>query len=81
MEEKGEKKANVGLIIGLILGIPIIGFAIIALIAIPLMNNMVGEARERACCIDAGGRWERGANDCVDLKDEEMYNSCLEGRN
>ncbi len=81
MEEESKKKPNIGLIIALILGIPIIGFALIALVATPLINNMRTTTVNRACCLDAGGERNTDKNDCVNIENEEIYNNCLEGGN
>ncbi len=55
--------------------VAIVLIGIIALIATPLINNLVVTARDRACCIDAGGTWRRDGNRC-EGGSQDMYNRC-----
>ncbi len=81
MAKQNQKKPNIGLIIGVILFCAIVVFGLFALIATPLISNLVTTARDRACCIDAGGEWNSDTGDCIDIEHEERYNDCLEGEN
>ncbi len=56
--------------------ITIVLIGIIALIATPLINNLVVTARNRACCIDSGGTWERDAAACSG-GNSDMYDDCI----
>jgi len=56
--------------------VAIVLIGIIALIATPLINNLVVTARARACCIDAGGTWDRQGDACMGGS-AGMYNKCV----
>ncbi len=55
--------------------VAIVLIGIIALIATPLITNLVETARDRACCIDAGGTWRQGEGECTN-HNATMYKDC-----
>ncbi len=61
--------------------VAIVLIGIIALIATPLINNLVVNARNRACCIDAGGTWERDGAECNFARggSQQLYQQCISG--
>jgi len=59
--------------------IAIVLIGIIALIATPLIQNLVETARDRACCINAGGVWHQGDSQCGGNVNWTMYDDCISG--
>ncbi len=59
--------------------IAIVLIGIIALIATPLINNLVVNARNRACCIDSGGTWRRDGAECdfSTSGNAGLYDECI----
>lgn len=57
--------------------VAIVLIGIIALIATPLITNLVETARDRACCIDAGGTWDNDAGQCTG-HNQAMFQDCID---
>lgn len=66
-EASGE--ANITVLTILLIGI-------VALVATPLITNIMDTTRLRSCCTNAGGKWEE--NDCKDQPgfDQATWTNC-----
>ena len=67
-EASGE--ANITILTVLLIGI-------VALVATPLISNMMTSTSEQSCCTTAGGTWADG--NCGGGIDWDTYNNCLVG--
>lgn len=58
--------------------VAIILIAVVVAIATPLVSSLMKNSKKRACCTDAGGKWQN--NICVDAGsgqyDSSSYSSC-----
>lgn len=69
-EASGE--ANITVLTILLIGI-------VALVATPLITNIMKTTKNKSCCTSAGGKWS--GNRCIDAGsdtyDSATYNSCI----
>lgn len=68
-EASGE--ANITVLTILLIGI-------VALVATPLITNIMNSTKTRTCCNNAGGKWEGGRCQTQAGYDKETYDKCLE---
>lgn len=58
--------------------VAIILIAVVVAVATPLISSLMKNSSKRACCTDAGGKWQN--NSCVDAGsgsyDSKAYKSC-----
>lgn len=68
-EASGE--ANITVLTILLIGI-------VALVATPLITNIMNSTKTKTCCTNAGGKWEGGRCQTQAGYDKETYDKCLE---
>ena len=68
-EASGE--ANITVLTILLIGI-------VALVATPLITNIMNSTKDRTSCNNAGGKWEGGRCQTQAGYDKETYDKCLE---
>lgn len=54
--------------------VAIILIGVIVAVVTPLVNSLMSNTADRACCTDAGGYWQGG--DCAGPVDTTAYNTC-----
>lgn len=57
--------------------VAIILIGVIVAVVTPLINNLMSNTAERACCTDAGGVWSGGKCD-TSYGDASAYSECVE---
>ena len=57
--------------------VAIILIGVIVAVVTPLINNLMSNTAERACCTDAGGVWS-GAECNTTYGDEAAYRDCVQ---
>ena len=57
--------------------VAIILIGVIVAVVTPLINNLMSNTAERACCTDAGGVWEGGSCD-TSYGDAGAYQDCVD---
>ncbi len=57
--------------------VAIVLIGIIALIATPLIRNLVLNAKERACCLSAGGVFQGSTCQPTEGYSQAQYDSCM----
>ncbi len=58
--------------------VAIILIAVVVAVATPLVNSLMSNASNRACCTDAGGEWSGGTCSALsDAWDSAGYSSCV----
>ena len=67
-EASGE--ANITVLTILLIGI-------VALVATPLITNIMNSTKDRTCCTNAGGKWEGGRCQPQAGYDQETYTNCI----
>ena len=60
--------------------VAIILIGVIVAVVTPLVNNLMSNTAERACCTDAGGVWSGGQCD-TSYGDAAAYSTCVEKSN
>ena len=60
--------------------VAIILIGVIVAVVTPLVNSLMSNTAERACCTDAGGIWTGGKCDPT-YADMGAYNACVEKSN
>ncbi len=73
MEKDNKKVAKVVLIVVSIIATAFMAFVIIMPL---LVTNVTNTARQRACCMDAGGTFNRDSGKCENY-DQGMYKKCM----
>ncbi len=67
-EASGE--ANITVLTILLIGI-------VALVATPLITNIMNSTKDRTCCTNAGGKWEGNRCQSQPGYDQATYTSCI----
>lgn len=67
-EASGE--ANITVLTILLIGI-------VALVATPLITNIMNSTKDRTCCTNAGGKWSENRCQSQLGYDQETYTSCI----
>lgn len=67
-EASGE--ANITVLTILLIGI-------VALVATPLITNIMNSTKDRTCCTNAGGKWEGGTCKSQAGYDQATYTNCI----
>ena len=58
--------------------VAIILIGLILAVVTPLLNSLMSNTAERACCTDAGGVWSGGSCDLSQYGDQGSYNDCVQ---
>ena len=64
----------------IILGVLIIGYFVVSIIANLFISQMMNDALTRGCCLDADGSWNNEQRVCID-RDLEKFEACLNSDN
>ena len=57
--------------------VAIILIGVIVAVVTPLVNSLMSNTAERACCTDAGGVWSGRRCDTTRYGDTQAYNDCV----